>query len=249
MKMRIRNISATIQTKRLRLWKRIQRAHTLAGDILVSKIVTGRMGRKPAHTKSWLRQIEQDMRDLGIRDIGTWNSRKPSHDPDYRPRLLGERDRNLECPNEHCKRKFATIKEMNRHVREDHTMSQVGVNKPRDRRDSQMELTEKFRCPIRDCYKSYKTRGWLERHIRECHPTYEGMKAGEDKVGNRQKEGDATPTNAQGEEKATTQACPYPNCNKILPTWKGIVNHCYRVHRWSAITKQAVRPRTTHAIS
>lgn len=31
--------------------------------------------------------------------------------------------------------------------------------------------------------------------------------------------------------------CPYTGCFKSLPTWKGILNHCYLKHKWSGIRK------------
>ena len=85
--------------------------------------------------------------------------------------------------------------------------------------------------------------------MKECHPSYEGVKAERDKVDSSKIGGNATPKDAQKEEKAEVYKCPFPNCNKNLLTQTGIIKHCYKVHRWSAITKKPVRPRTAHVIS
>lgn len=31
--------------------------------------------------------------------------------------------------------------------------------------------------------------------------------------------------------------CPYSRCQKVLGTWKGLVNHCYMKHQWTVITR------------
>ena len=230
-KMRIRNISACIQMRRIRLWKRVKEKNGMTRKILESKMETGKMGRKPAHTKSWLKQIERDIIELNIDSIENWKGSKPADDPDYRPRLLGERERHIKCSNDHCDRMFATVKEMNRHVRNDHTVTKE--------KEEKMDPVGKFRCPISDCNKKYKRKGWLNRHLRECHPSYQGMKVEVSTI----KRDNSNDTSNRDKKEGLNQ-CPFPNCNKRLPTWKGIVNHCYKIHRWSAVTKKPVRPRT-----
>ncbi|CAL8079836.1 unnamed protein product [Calicophoron daubneyi] len=164
--MRIENVGTRVQIKRMRLWKRMQGRNGLAKKIVESKVEAKNKERKPAHTKSWLRQIERDMKDLNISNVEAWNSRKLAYDPDYRPRLLGERERNLKCPNDHCERKFAAVNEMNRHVRNDHNDGKKETGETKGEAKNQMELIEKFRCPNSDCNKEYKTKGWLLRHER-----------------------------------------------------------------------------------
>lgn len=60
--------------------------------------------------------------------------------------------------NEICNRKFATIKEMNRHYRNNHQ------NRP--------NIEALYNCPLTDYNKTYKTLGWLNKHILPCHPEY-----------------------------------------------------------------------------
>ena len=248
-KMRIKNVSASLQIRRIRLWKRMTKSNGLARKILESKMETKNMERKPAHTKSWIRQIERDMKDMNISNIETWNSKRPAYDPDYKPRLLGERERNLKCPNDHCERMFAAKNEMNRHVRNDHKVVKKEGKETIEEAKDPMDLLEKFRCPIKDCNKKYKTKGWLARHMKECHPSYAGITAEGDKVESKKIGGNVTPIDAQKEGKAEMYECPFPNCNKKLSTQKGIINHCYKIHRWSVKTNKPVRPRTAHAIS
>ena len=240
-RMNLKNIGASIQIRRLKLWQRILEKNGITKKILESKIEVRQKGRKPAHTKSWIRQIERDMKELKITNIEIWRSSKTAYDPDYRPRLLGERERNIQCSNDHCERMFATVKEMNRHVRNDHMVVKNVMNESKKEDEEKMALIEKFRCPITDCNKRYKTEGWLKRHLRECHPSYQGMKVeGSKEEGDKEKSSD----NFIQAKKQGLQQCPFPNCNKRLPNWKGIVNHCYKIHRWSAVTEKPVRPRT-----
>ena len=106
---------------------------------------------------------------------------------------------------------------------------------------TQLDLTGKFQCPMRECNKEYKTNGWLNRHVKECHPTYQGTMAKDSEGREERNERDVE------DNKDRSDQYPYPNCNKTLPTWKGIVHHCYRIHKWSAVTKQPVRPKTASA--
>jgi hypothetical protein len=71
------------------------------------------------------------------------------------PRLVHDRVRDVECENSLCCRKFATRKEMLRHVRNDHV---------------QLESVEgMLLCSVAGCFKQFKTQGWLTRHMHSCH--------------------------------------------------------------------------------
>ena len=121
------------------------------------------------------------------------------------------RHRHVMCDDQRCNRRFASVKAMRHHCRNEHQTGEV------EKVDS-----DGHPCPITGCYKIYKTQGWLRRHLKECHE--------EARETTEEKRGEQTEDNIDG------QKWPFPECEKKLPTWKGIVNHCYREHRWSAIT-------------
>ncbi|CAL8080478.1 unnamed protein product [Calicophoron daubneyi] len=112
--MRINNVGASIQMRRMRFRKRIQAKNGIIKQILESRMKTKKMEGKPADAKSWLRQIKRDMDELHISDIEKWGGSKPTYDSDYRSRLVGERNRNIKYLNDHCERMFAAVNEMNR---------------------------------------------------------------------------------------------------------------------------------------
>ena len=119
---------------------------------------------------------------------------------------------------------------MYRHVRKDHNNSASTTHTD----------TALHHCPVSQCNKIYKIEGWLKRHIRECHPQI----ANED--GNTGSEQNIRSTNGIQNGNVTLEItmnkCPYPGCTKQLLTWRGIVNHCYRVHSYSAIARRPVIP-------
>ena len=77
-----------------------------------------------------------------------------------KPKLLGRRERNVECLNSECHRMFTSIKEMNRHMRTAHNPS---IN------NTVEEESKPHLCPITFCNMRYRTKGWLTRHISQCH--------------------------------------------------------------------------------
>lgn len=44
------------------------------------------------------------------------------------------------------------------------------------------------------------------------------------------------------EEEEKYHKCSYEGCKNELPTWKGIIDHCYKKKYWSAIRKEYVDP-------
>ena len=77
------------------------------------------------------------------------------------PKLLNERDKLLQCTIEGCFKEFAEQKELNRHLKRDHTESTVSI-------PLQLPQDEKpFKCT--KCSKGYKTKGWFTRHLRKDH--------------------------------------------------------------------------------
>ncbi|KAH9596005.1 hypothetical protein MS3_00001838 [Schistosoma haematobium] len=137
---------------------------------------------------------------------------------EYFPKIIGKRQLDYKCQNNDCDRMFATVKDMNRHYRNDH--------------QNKSSRVLPYKCPLNDCNKTYKTLGWLNKHIQSCHPHHKSP-VKETKI-------KMTKNNSIN----NVNRCPYPGCTKSLPTKKGIINHCYVVHRWSAITGQEVKPKT-----
>ena len=215
MKIPLVNPAAQLQQRRLNLWATVSNQNGLTKEILESHI-KGRKNMKSSSTKSWFRQIQADSLEVLGTQGEEWIANpatKPPFKEDHIPNLNGvNRDRPVVCDDQRCNRRFASVKAMRHHWRSDHQLG--GVEKVG---------TDGHPCPITGCYKIYKTQGWLKRHLKECH---------EETMETTKKPGE------QNKDTIDGQKCPFPECEKKLPTWKGIVNHCYREHRWSAITGQ-----------
>ncbi|MGL5754370.1 MAG: reverse transcriptase domain-containing protein [Paraclostridium sp.] len=237
-KIPIRNVATQIQQRRMNLWTSIhKKTDNLAKIVMHSKQQRCNCNRK-AYTKNWLRQLGEDCKEIFDGKHKQWIN-EPSRvvlkdDPRKRPKLVGQRARPIKCSRDSCFRMFATYKEMYHHVRGDHTISEMteSLNRPNQ------DLI--YNCPNTECSKSYKTEGWLKKHIRECHPQME-------QVGQLKKAGgQASSTTVINREVRTLevnlQKCPYEGCTKSLPTWKAIVKHCYRDHKYSATTRKPTVP-------
>lgn len=228
-KIHLPNIATKIMQNRLNLWYTAKkRSDNIMIKTLTSHIENPSKHRN-AHTKNWIRQLTQDINEMKDNLPTNWKKHptkvKIAPTNTHQPKVIGQRQLTHPCKNINCYRMFATKKEMNRHFRNDHNT--INPN---------LITTTKLHCPITDCNKTYKTIGWLNRHIISCHPQYSQH---ETKNNNNTQ----TKTKTQTCETNNTQQCPYPGCNKILPTAKGIINHCYVVHRWSAITGTEVKPK------
>lgn len=229
-KLPLKHPATQIQKKRLNLWFTMsKRPNNLTHRILRSVDARARDKRR-AHTKSWMRQLERDAEFFYKEESEHWLKEpfeaKTMEVTEYRPKLVGERTRDITCSAEGCERKFATRGEMYRHLRTDHTMN----------KEAATETTDILRCPVENCSKQYKTNGWLKSHMTKCHPNYDLTCLTMDK-----KQEGGTEQNT-GDHKGKKHKCPYEGCKKELPTWKGIVNHCYRVHAYSAIAKKPTVP-------
>ncbi|CAH8529152.1 unnamed protein product [Schistosoma rodhaini] len=221
-KINLPNLANKIMQNRLNLW---YVAHKRPNNLMVRSLNSNfenQCNNRKAHTRNWLRQLLQDIKEMGERLPSNWinqpNKVKINTHQEYFPKIIGKRQMKHVCQNANCNRMFATIKEMNRHLRNDH--------------QNKTNSESLYSCPLSDCNKTYKTLGWLIRHMQSCHPQCNLAKA--------------EPKNKVNkiDSKNDQNKCPYPGCNKTLPTKKGIINHCYVVHRWSAITGQEVKPKT-----
>ncbi|VDP01001.1 unnamed protein product [Schistosoma margrebowiei] len=222
LKVNLPNLANKIMQNRLNLWYTVhKRPNNLMVKSLNSEFDNPCNNRK-AYTKNSLRQLHQDIEEMGERLPENWilqpNKVKINAYQEYFPKIIGKRQLDYKCQNNNCDRMFATVKEMNRHYRNDHR------NKP--------SRVLPYKCPLNDCNKTYKTLGWLNKHIQSCHPHHKSPVKGT-KI-------QITKNNSIN----NVNRCPYPGCTKSLPTKKGIINHCYVVHRWSAITGQKVKTKT-----
>ena len=134
------------------------------------------------HQKDWLRQVRTDLENLGVEAIDEWLNNPSPLKPkasecvglDLPTRMVGKRDLIIECINDNCNRLFATKKEMLRHFRNDHTLSNgrpTGTcmsDSPKGT-DSNQTNGHLYCCPLPDCTKEYKVKGWYIRHLRTCH--------------------------------------------------------------------------------
>jgi hypothetical protein len=138
------------------------------------------------------------------------------------------RERNIECTHEKCNRKFAFNKEMYRHVRNDHAL---GPNP--NTQNSKYSI-----CPEPGCTKSFKTLGWLEKHVKECHPDIDPKTtvAGTSETSAQKTKWPKRKRSEPQNKSIEGYSCPVGKCNKRLPTWKSITNHCYRDHSFSVST-------------
>ncbi|XP_018652660.1 hypothetical protein Smp_109300 [Schistosoma mansoni] len=227
-KIQLPNIATKIMQNRLNLWYTpYKRPNNIMIKALTSHIENPTKHRN-AHTKSWIRQLNQDIHEMKNQLPTNWQAQptkvKITSSNTHHPKIIGQRDLTHPCQNPNCNRMFATMKEMNRHYRNDHNTHNTDP----------ISTTSNLKCPLSDCNKSYTTLGWLNRHIKSCHPQYSQQHI--EHNNNAQHKTHTLKTK-------NTQHCPFSGCNKTLPTAKGIINHCYVVHRWSAITGQEVKPK------
>ena len=121
-------------------------------------------GKRTVYARDWLRQIKdgvtQVFPDGGDSWLLTHDKGHVSDDVDCKPRLQSVSDTELISSVQHCYRRFATVGEMNQHIRLDHKQT------------VEADSTLKFPCRVKKCYRKHKTLGWLEWHYRECHPDF-----------------------------------------------------------------------------
>lgn len=222
------NPALLLQQRRLNLYASILTAKdNLVKKILQSNIPKRNMGCKEAHIKNWVRQLRKDIIEYLKADPDEWmrNPYRVKPPPDktdeVRPKLVGEREKNIKCTEEGCHQMFAERKELYRHIRKSHTTS-IGTAK-----DNQ------HICPMKNCNRTFKLTGWRDRHIRSCHPQLPTHKLNPKNETERE-----TPSSSS----STTFTCPIENCSKRLPTWKDIINHCHMKHGYSAITNRYTDP-------
>ena len=91
---------------------------------------------------------------------------------------------------------------------------------------SEKTTGEKLVCPAPNCHKCFKSEGWRRRHVKTCHPNLPTPYG----------TGEAQEASTSKPQEINLHKCPVEGCDKQLPTWKGIVNHCYVKHGFSAIT-------------
>ncbi|XP_018644737.1 unnamed protein product [Schistosoma mansoni] len=198
LKINLPNLASKIMQNRLNLW---YVAHKRPNNLMVrssNSNFENQCNNRKAHTKNWLRQLFQDIKEMGERLPSNWinqpNKVKINAYQEHFPKIIGKRQLNHVCQNANCNRKFATMKEMNRHIRNDH--------------QNKTSSESQYSCPLSDCNKTYKTLGWLNRHMQSCHPQYNLTKAEPKTKVNK--------INSKNDQ----NKCPYPGCNKTLPTKK-----------------------------
>ena len=121
---------------------------------------------------------------------------------------------------------FAGINEVNRHKRTDHITSTNNTIE---------EKLKPYLCPITSYNMRYRRKGWLTRHIVQCHQASEEALSPttiSDTQTNDHNNALSVPTPVLA---TATSEFKCPLCIKILPTNKGIVNHCNKKHRYSVI--------------
>lgn len=211
-------IASHLCARRTKFWMNLMdRPENFTHKILTGQLATVNCKRK-AYAKCWMRQLKRDVISLGCNTPDEWISRpeRLALISTGRPQLTGRREREVQCTHPGCERMFAVAKEMKRHVRQDHERVrtvEIGM----------------LNCPAGNCNKVYKTRGWLSRHIQTCHPQIT-------QVPTPMQPSHSRSTRGQNDNSTRgSHSCPYPGCKKQLPTYKGIVNHCYVKHSFSAI--------------
>lgn len=242
----LNSVSQELRLRRIGLWFRASLRHdSLVRDILSSEMICPTiLNRRKTYTKDWLCQLKTDVKDL-VDDCDQWVSfpiritRINSIDKreDFRPCLKGQRDHLIDCSEDQCFRRFATVKERNLHVKRDHAGERAIPN------------DNPFQCSIGNCNKSYKTRGWYVKHLSTAHNIAEDEAPPQGRLISQRSTTGHQPVEGTARDVSGTSLfkCPWPGgaCGKQLPTWKGICNHCTRDHAWSAITKMPVRSRRT----
>ena len=92
------------------------------------------------------------------------------------------------------------------------------------------EESKPYLCPITSYNMRYHRKGWLTRHITQCHQACEEASAPTTTSDHDTPLAAPTPMLAAGTCKVKCSLCI-----KILPTNKGVVNNCYKKHRYSVI--------------
>ena len=222
------SVAAQLRARRLNLWVSASKCTGVTSRLCHSELEVTRGRRRPAHVRDWMRQLRKDAAEVFGSDEAAegWITSPSPKWPKANlsaahAKLLGSREHGVVCLDRDCNSVFATVKEMNRHMRVAH-VAPCGESTETD--------SKPFACPMESCHMRYRTKGWLARHIELCHKTTSG-----------QVEAQTPAFEALGVERGTSVQAPSesvhgcPLCTKTLPTWKGIVNHCYTKHRYSVI--------------
>ena len=120
-----------------------------------------------------MHQLQIDAKEVfGSNVAGAEWIKDPSHKypktdlTNVKPKLLGRRERNVQCLNSECHNMLATITEMNSYMRADHNPSTNNTIE---------EESKPYLCPITSCNMCYRRKGWLTRHIVQCHQASGGL--------------------------------------------------------------------------
>ena len=222
----LRDIKIELAVRRAKLWLSLKK---LQND----ECITQR--RKKTYSKDWMRALKFDLERLGVKDIEEW-IRNPSK-VDYslnvntQVKSVGTREQIVACEIGNCARHCATIKEMRRHLRNDHSESGEGLdmtpfqaNKP---------TNASMVCPATDCKMTYKQIRWWLDHTEKAHPQctiVESDNVTEELTAEPQSTELSGNTLRQQEYEAEFQ---FPLCPRPYSLIKSVQNYCSTKHRWS----------------
>ena len=200
-KVPLSNVAGQVQQRRMSLFSNLHATEeNIATKVLKSRQVTKKTNRK-AYARDWMRQITADAEQLLGEDSSSWLLHPfpvvlDHREATSRPKLVGRRDRQVECDQAGCCWMFATRSEMLRHWRNDH------------QRES--STTNGFQCPHDSCSKTYRSRGWLTRHIGLCHP----------QIATSSNAHEGTGTNTQNNSRSPTESPSEPDASRGCPTFR-----------------------------
>ena len=227
------NIALQLLLRRLNLWTSVNGSSGITSRLCQSDLRPTTGKSRPVPQRNWMHQLQIDAKEVFGSNVAAAEWIK---DPSYKypktdltnvkPKLVGRRERNVKCSNSECHRMFATRSEMNRHMRTAHNTSTNNTIE---------EESKPYLCPITSCNMCYRRKGWLTRHIVQCHQASEEALS-PTKISDTQTNGHNNASSVPTPVLATaTSEFKCPLCIKILPTNKGIVNHCYKKHRYSVV--------------
>lgn len=175
------------------------------------------------YTKDWKRQLKLDMEAYGL-DSEWLNDPTPVKSGNFQitTRMVGARELNTVCINNNCERLFATEKEMMRHWRNDHNITDADNPHPCERKTREGP----FQCPIPECGKIYKLLTWLNKHTARYHQTEPILEEDEEDTNNVNEETDTYMTITTG----PPFECPLSDCHKTYKTegwWRSHMTKCH----------------------
>ena len=157
---------------------------------------------------------------------------------------VGERPQIVDCSVRNCGRIFATTKEINRHVTNEHIETEMGSEL--DPEMVEIPAISPLCCPLNGCNKSYQTVGCRKVYMKRNHPQcmVENLQSSLDmEVASTVRSNEQTRSEKAVEN--SSQMFQFPICARQFNCKKSLVHHCYQTHGWSYSKGREVGRRET----